>query len=249
MKIRTWVAVGLLGTVGWSTLAASAEPVQAAKVQRKVLVAPKGIRWGMTLAALTKVYESYFDDAYRPVFAKSQPGTAQQALEGELADKKDLLRRNHIEFGSLPTGVDQSALKPEYSYENGESMTKVRLNASLTRHFFFFNGKLWKIYDEYKLAEGGNLGANFEEAVAKLTESLGGKPKIVEPDFPKGRLFQEARWTDGTNYIRAVSRDPILAIVYTDQSIEESLAEHRRNKPRDPTAIDSSVRAVTSSGK
>ncbi len=249
MKIRNWVAIGLLGTIGWAAVGASAEPVQAAKITKKVLVAPKGIRWGMTSAALIKLYEGYFDDAYRPAFAKSEPGAAQQALETELSDKKDLLRRGQVEFGSLPTGVDQSALKPEYSYENGESMAKLRVNGSLTRNFFFFNGKLWKIYDEYKLSEGGNLGANFEEAVVKLTEMFGAKPKLVDADFPKGRMFQEARWTDGTTYVRAVSRDPILGIVYTDQSIEESLAEHRPNKPRDPTAMDSSVRSVTSGGK
>src|SRR5688572_202780 len=145
MKFRVY---GLLAAMGLTVAALSADPASASPVsvlgQKKatakaapkaatapalsgpakmggtLVLTPKGLVWGISVAQLAKIYDKVFDDEFVPLYKKTQPGVAMTALDSELADKKKLIRRNKIEFGNLPTGVDQSALKGEYSYGNKE---------------------------------------------------------------------------------------------------------------------------------
>jgi len=216
----------------------------AGEIKKRIALAPKGIRWGMSLENLAQLYDKLFEEEYVPLYKKAEPGTQMQALDSELADKKALLRRNKIEFGRLPTGVDQGPLKGEYSYNNGESMSRLKLKSGTERIVFMFDGKLWKIYDEHKLRNGGTLGASFKDAVAILTKKFGTAPVIVQPDYAKGRNFEEAVWKDSTSYIRAVNREPILGMVYADRNIQESLSTYRKNKAENPSAMDRDVSDV-----
>lgn len=248
MKLRVAVGVAALGIFlgGMATsLNAAPVPVDAAAAKKKVALAPEGLEFGLTLEGLSVMYSNYFESIYQESYAQAEPGPALEALEAEVGDKKALIKRNHIQFGNTPTGIDQSALKGEYTYGNGESLSRLRLNDRFTRNFFFFGNKLWKIYDEYDLTGGGNLGSNFEEAVAKLTQIFGAAPKRVTEDFAHGRMFQEARWKTETMLIRAVGRDPILGVVYSDLTVEENLENKRGNRAADPNALDRDVRSVT----
>lgn len=218
-----------------------------AKMQGTLVLTPKGLNWGISVTQLAKIYDKVFDDEFVPLYKKTQPGVAMTALDSELSDKKKLIRRNKIEFGTLPTGVDQSALKGEYSYGNKESMTRITLRTGVTRNFFFFSDKLWKVYDEHKLKKGGAYGENWEEAIQLLTKKYGGvEPYKLEPDYAAGRMFEEAQWQDkkGT-VIRAINRAPVIALVYADGNIHFNLAKHRTNKPPDPSAMDKDVASVT----
>ncbi|GMV19224.1 MAG: hypothetical protein HS104_14025 [Polyangiaceae bacterium] len=262
MKLRVF---GMLATISAVAIGLSAEPAAAqgkgkaakekkaeepeptgpAKMKGKLGLSPKGLGWNVTLEALAKVYDKVFDDEFMPLYKKAQPGPAMDALDAEVADKKQLLRRNKILFGDLPTGVDYSALKGEYTYGNKESMTKLTLRTGVTRNFFFFDDKLWKVYDEHKLRKGGPYGETWEEATELLTKKFGAKPYKLEPDFPKGRNFEELLWTDGTTVIRAINRAPIIGLVYQDAIIFANLPKHRPNKPKNPHAIDKDVAAAT----
>ena len=99
----------------------------AGQITKKFRLAPKGLQFGMSNELIAKLYDKVYDAEFLPLYKKVQPGVRMQALDSELADKKGALRRSRVEFGSLPTGVDQSALKGEYSYGNRESMTRMTL--------------------------------------------------------------------------------------------------------------------------
>jgi len=260
MKLRV---VGMLAAFGVAALTLSAEPVALAKGKEKkaaapaptgpakfkgrLVLSPKGLSWGDSIEAVAKLYDKEFDKEFLPLYKKAQPGPQMSALDAELRDKKALIRRSRIEFGSLPTGVDQSPLKGEYSYMNGEMMTKVKLRSGVMRYFFFFKNRLWKIYDEHKLRKGGPYGENWDEALKIITKKYGGvAPYKLEPDYAKGRNFDEAQWQDGTTVIRAINREPMLAMVYQDANIFFNLSKYRVNKPQDPHAIDKDVAAATS---
>src|SRR4051812_18419778 len=135
----------------------------AGVIEKVTPISPKGLRWGLTLEGVAKVYDKVIEDDYLPLLKKAQPGQEMIALEDEQKNKQGVLRRSRIDFGDIPTGVDYSPLKGEYSYRNAESMATLRLRSGTERHFFFFSDKLWKVYDEHKLAKGGPLGENFEE--------------------------------------------------------------------------------------
>jgi hypothetical protein len=209
--------------------------------------APKGLRFGLSLDELNTFYGKVWDQEFLTLFKKADP-SQHQALEYELQDKKALLKRNVVAFGKLPTGIDQSPLKGEYSYLNGESMTRFTQKSGTRRNFFFFKSRgLWKIYDEYKLRAGAPLGATFEEAVGMLEKKFGKKPKVLKADFEKGRPFEIAEWSDNRIIIRAVNRDyqKIVGIVYVDKETEADLDKLRSHKAA-PEPIDAAVKAATS---
>jgi hypothetical protein len=220
-------------------------PTGPAKMKGKLGLSPKGVAWGVALEQVAKIYDKTFDHEFVKLYKKAQPGTQMQALDSELADKKRLLRQHKIEFGVLPTGIDQTALKGEYSYGNKESMTRITLRTGVTRNFFFFEDKLWKVYDEHKLRKGGPYGENWEEALAILTKKYGAAPYKIDPDYAHGRNFEEAQWQDGTTVIRAVNRAPVIGLAYQDASIYFSLAKYRTHRIADPTAVDKDVAAAT----
>ena len=214
-------------------------------IEKVVGMPPKGLHWGLTLEGVAKLYDKVFEDEYLPLLKKAEPGNEMTALEDEQRNKQGILRRSRIEFGAIPTGVDQSPLKGEYSYRNSESMASLRLRSGTERHFFFFSDKLWKVYDEHKLTKGGTLGENFAEATKILTKKFGVVGKLVPADYDKGQPFDEMQWHDAEKTIRAVDRGNILGMVYADKTVQDNLAQYRKNKPEDLHEMDKDVAAAT----
>jgi len=255
MRLRLFVALFALGMASSALVVEPrvaqgkdkpAEKAGAPGVLDKAIgVSPKGLRWGLTLEGLAKLYDKVFEEEYLPLLRKAQPGNETLALEDEQKIKQGILRRGRVEFGDIPTGVDQSPLKGEYSYRNAESMATLRLRSGTERHFFFFSDKLWKVYDEHKLTKGGPLGENFEEATKILAKRYGVAGKLVPADFDKGQPYDEVQWRDPEKLIRAIDRGNILGMVYADRSVQENLAQYRKNKAQDLHEMDKDVAAAT----
>jgi hypothetical protein len=254
MKLSRYAALAALG-LGIGLLAAAERPAMAKApaasggsgvIEKSMQISPKGLRWGLSLEAIAKIYDGVIEQDMLPLFRKAQPGLELDALNEEQKNRKGALRRSRIEFGSTPTGVDSSALKGEYSYNNGESLAVITLPSGTKRHFFFFSDRLWKIYDEHKLKKDGNLGENFQEAVKALSKRFGAAPRMIQADYDKGRPFDEAEWKDPDKVIRAIDRGQTLAVVYSDRKIQEDLGHYRKTKVETgPEPIDKDVAAVT----
>ena len=211
---------------------------------KKFALSPEGLKWGLGIEGIAKLYDKVFDDEYLPLYKKAAPGPETEALDAELKQRKAELRRSKLEFGDTPTGVDQTSLKGEYSYANGESMGRLTLRSGTERYFFFFNDKLWKVYDEHKLKKGTPLGDTYEGAVKVLAGKFGGAPKKVPPSEKTGQLFEESVWTTPDMVIRAIDRGNIIAVVYADRSVQEDLPSRRKNKPKDEMGMDKDVAAA-----
>jgi hypothetical protein len=149
------------------------------------------------------------------------------------------LRRSKVDFGQTPTGVDQTPLKGEYSYANGESMGRMTLKSGTERYFFFFSDRMWKVYDAHKLRKGSPLGETYDEAVKKLGPRLGGPGKRV-PAGPN-QSFDETQWTTADMLIRAIDRGDVVAVVWADREIQEKLPSLRKNKMKDQHSMDPDV--------
>lgn len=226
------------------TKAAKAPPQgRVGELPKKVVLTPKGLAWGMSIKKISELYKHYFDAWALPLYKKVQPGVEMKELDSDVEDRKALIMRNKLEFGALPTGLDSTPLKGEYSYRNGESMTWLTLPNGTKRNFFFFDDKLWKVYDEHALKKGGKLGENYEEALKLLAKKLGAPPKMVEADF-KTVMFKEGTWENTEMLIRAIDRGDKLGLVYVDRSVQDSLAKYRKVKVQDDSGVDSSVSSV-----
>ena len=198
----------------------------------------------MSLESIAKLYDKTFDTEFLPLYKKASPGPETDALDAELKQRKSEVRRSKVEFGQTPTGVDQTPLKGEYSYANGESMGRMTLKSGTERYFFFFADKLWKVYDAHKLKEGTPLGASYAEAVKKLNTRFGSTGKKVPANYAVGQNFDETQWLTADMVIRAIDRGDVLAVAYCDREIQEKLPQMRRNKPKDQHSMDPDVAAA-----
>ncbi|WP_437690695.1 hypothetical protein [Sorangium sp. So ce176] len=221
--------------------AAPARPADPPATKKTIALTPPGIQWGMSTKQVAAVIDKMLDEAYVPRYKATSPGVKMRALDAELAEEKSAFRRSRIDFGKLPTGIDATPLKGEYTYLNKESMmTLIRDGGK--RHFFFIQDKLWKIIDEHALGEGNPRGKDFMSAVTKLASTFGLPGRVTPPDPDKGRYVTEVDWKDAATRFRAIERgDAEIAFAYEDLVTLSSLESLRPNKPTDANAIDPSV--------
>lgn len=213
--------------------------------KKPIVLIPAGIVWGMNHKQVAGVIDKLLDQAYKPIYQKTSPGVGMRALEAELAEEKSIFRRSLITFGSLPTGIDATPLKGEYTYLNKESMLTFG-RESTKMHFFFIQDKLWKIIDERKLGEGNPHGKDFLDVVIKLAAVYGTPGRVLPPDYDKGRNATEVDWKDNATHLRAIERgETAAAIVLEDNLTLGNLATLRANKPVEDSGIDPDVAAVT----
>ena len=171
----------------------------------------------------------------------------------------DAFDRGYISFdGSRPVGFDATGLKTEYSYKNGEGVITIEREGQRQLYFFVGvdksnpqnkkQGRLWKIYKEYRLSENGAMGKDFLSAANKLNAqfSVLGRVQQVNPD--QGVHFTSIDWADGAGvHVRAVDRSPegLVGVVTEDGNTLKNLASIRTNKTVDPTEMDPAIAAVT----
>ncbi|WP_438027557.1 hypothetical protein [Sorangium sp. So ce233] len=226
---------------GAAAAAAPARPAEPPATKKTIALTPPGIQWGMSTKQVAAVIDKMLDEAYVPRYKATSPGVKMRALDAELAEEKSAFRRSRIDFGKLPTGIDATPLKGEYTYLNKESMmTLIREGGK--RHFFFIQDKLWKIIDEHALGEGNPRGKDFASAATKLAAAFGVPGRVTLPDPDKGRYVTEVDWKDAATHFRAIERgESEIAFAYEDLVTLSSLESLRPNKPADANAIDPSV--------
>lgn len=208
-----------------------------------------GLKWGMSHAEVTKQFtqtNGVIWKDYDEKLAKARVGPEQTALEAEREQAKAAFSRSFIEFKDTPTGYDTTGIKNEYTYKNKEALMWIQRQGK-KRYFFFINDRLWKMYDEVPLAEGGPMGKSFIEAVNKINAQLNAQGRIQQPDPAKGVHATTVDWKDGANHLRAIDRsnDGTIGVVVEDNGTLSNLAALRPNKPADPNEIDPSIKAVT----
>jgi hypothetical protein len=235
-------AAGTPDKAGDKSKAPKSEAVTGGQFSKHIRLHPRGLNWGISLAELSRLYEKAFDREYIPLLKKAQPGVEMRGLEEELKDKKELIKRNALEFGDVPTGIDNTPLKGEYAYKNNESMTRLTHRDGTVRNFFFHRDRLWKVYDEYKFNTKVVRAADFDSEVAYVTKKLGGAPRKYE--IEKGRSFPEAVWSGKGMVVRAVDRGgDTVAFVYVDPDAQATV-EKSRPKAGDTGTVDTSVSDV-----
>lgn len=220
-----------------------------------------GFRWGMTPEDVTKEYTrvgGVIWKEYDKLLLKAQ-GPSVQAIEQDRQRLMDAFDRGYISFdGSRPVGFDATGLKTEYSYKNGEGVITIEREGQRQLYFFVGvdksnpqnkkQGRLWKIYKEYRLAENGPMGKDFLSAANKLNAqfSVLGRVQSVNPD--QGVHFTSIDWADGAGiHVRAVDRSPegLVGVVTEDGNTLKNLASIRTNKTVDPAEMDPAIAAVT----
>ncbi|MFO0760590.1 MAG: hypothetical protein U0359_29185 [Byssovorax sp.] len=217
----------------------AAEPPDAKK---GITLPIAGLAWGMSPKKVAEVIDKILDDDYRPLYKDTQPGVKMKALDAQLAEEKDQFRRSRIDFGKIPTGIDSTPLRGEYTYQNKEAMLSLTRQGE-TSYFFFIQERLWKVIVEVKLNDKSPLGKTFTEAAVKLSTQYGIPGRVLQPDA--NRASVEVDWKDANTHLRAIQRsDTALALAYEDLGTLANLSALRSFKPVEDNGIDPDVAAA-----
>jgi hypothetical protein len=137
-------------------------------------------------------------------------------------------------------------LKPEYSYNNKETLMQVT-RAGKTRDFFFIQDRLWKIIDELPLGDRQAWGKDFTEAATKLSKFYGVAGRVRDPDpSPNSeRGYTEIDWKDSATEVRAVDwQNGHFGLAFTDAQTHAQLGSLRSAKAVQSSGVDPSVQDV-----
>ncbi len=216
----------------------------APTVSKPVSIAPKELAWGISHKKLEAIYDKVVDDDYKERYKKVQPGVEMEALDAEVSEKKDIFRRSRIDFQNLPTGIDGTPLKPEYTYNNKEALMQIT-RAGKTRDFFFIQDRLWKVIDELPLGERAAWGKDFTEAAVKLSKAYGVPGRVREADPATSRMFTEIDWKDSATEVRAADwQNGKFGLVFQDASTVAQLGSLRSAKAVQTNGVDATVQDV-----
>ncbi len=228
--------------------AAPAAPVDPPMVKNQggIQLKPEGLRWGMTPEQLAEFFDRVIDKDYLPLYKRAQPGPQTTRLDAAVSEAKAAFRRSKVEFGSLPTGMDSTPLKGEYTYNNGESMMQLNRRGQGNRYFFFIKNQLWKIYDEVPLGEGRPLGATYVDALGKFATEFGVVGRVTEPDYEKGPFTKEVDWRDDKTHIRVADRSGmhVVGVIYEDRNVLANLGNYRTATVEDQNKLDPDIAAL-----
>lgn len=207
-----------------------------------------GLRWGMTKEEVVKAHTAVGGilwKEYDKKLATASVGPQMKALEQERDSSMRAFERTWVEFEGTPTGYDASGLRPEYSYRNKEALLQLQRGGKV-RYFFFFNNRLWKLYDAVPFA-GGTIGKTFADAVNMTNSKLGVAGRIIAPDPAQGRTQTQVDWRDQSSHMRLVDRagEGLTGIVLEELATVGNLGSLRAVKEANPLEMDPTIAAVT----
>jgi hypothetical protein len=226
----------------------AASAIAGAPMTKKAIALPiAGIAWGQSPKQVAAAIDKVIDEDHSASYKTVQPGVEMKSLDAQVAEEKSQFRRSRIDFGKLPTGVDATPLRGEYTYQNKETLMTLERRTGGKTHFFFIQDRLWKIIVEYKLTPASQIGKTYMDAMVKLTTIYGVPGRVTPPDDKHWAV--EVDWKDGVTHIRAIQRnDTAFGLAFEDNATVASLDALRPNKPVVDDGIDPAVAAAVRGG-
>jgi hypothetical protein len=128
--------------------------------QKKALGELMGaFKFGMTKDEVIATLSRQIEERYTEQIKGTSDVYAQDKLRKEKNKEITRIKQSYVEFKGSKTGWDVSLIDEEFAHNTGESMLVFWENAggkNQRRFFFFFEGKLWKMFiaiDTKQLAE------------------------------------------------------------------------------------------------
>jgi hypothetical protein len=211
-----------------------------------------GVAFGMSTDQVARLYDRWWDRRFVAKYRKANPGPKTRELDYQLEEQKKVLRRVAAFDGRTAT-YDKADFREEFAHGNAEVMTSTKVlrrgtgadgkPVSYIRRFFYFQDKLWKTYDEYRLEPQGLLGADFKEATERVAASLG--PTAKRTRGPTSQ-WESVMFDAGTTRVRVIKlAADRVAVVRADNALTKSVLDGRaRHVPPPEAGLDDDTRAA-----
>ncbi len=109
-----------------------------------------GFKFGMTKDEVIAVFSQQLDDGYDERINATTDITAQDRLRRDRKNEINRLQSSYVSFeGTKPSPWDVSIVEDQFAHNTGEAMLERwdnEVGKNQRRFFFFFQGKLWKMF-------------------------------------------------------------------------------------------------------
>ncbi len=234
------------------TSAAGGPAGAAAPAAAQVELEADGVTFGMSSDQVARLYDRWWDRHFVAKYRKANPGPKTRELDYQLEEQKKVLRRISNFDGRTATH-DKADFREEFAHGNGETMSTTKVlrrgagadgkAVSYTRRFFFFQDKLWKIYDEYRLDAQSPLGADFKQATERVAATLG--PTAKKTRGPTSQ-WESVVFDAGPTRVRVIKLAPErVALVRADSALTKTVLDGRaKHVPAAEGGLDEDTQAA-----
>lgn len=215
-------------------------PPVTAEHKKKLAELMGAYKFGMTKEEVLGVLQKQLDERYAEQIAATTDVSVQDRLRREKKQELDRVRKTFVSFEGTKTGWDVSLIEEQFAHNTGESMLVYWENQNgknQRRFFFFFEGKLWKMFLSLDTSLLPEDKRNFE-SFQGVMEGLYGAG-LVEP----GKIT----WETSDFHVQALDRlkaYDALALVLWDPATQKSVAQVRKDKAPPAAAEDNVLKSV-----
>jgi hypothetical protein len=200
-----------------------------------------GFKFGTSKEEVIAVFSKQLDERYDDKIKATTDITAQDRLRRDKKNEVTRLQQSYTTFDSTKTSPwDVSIVEEEFAHNTGESMLERWENQggkNQRRFFFFYEGKLWKMFvslDVSFLSEDNKNFAAFRSAM---------EAKYGSGDVEDGRIS----WRTEDFEARAIDKlktYDALALVIEDARIARQVAAMREEKAPPRHETNAVIKAV-----
>ena len=200
-----------------------------------------GFKFGMTKDEVIAVFSKQLDERYDDKIKQTTDIAAQDRLRRDKKNEISRLQQSYVAFdGTKSSPWDVSIVEGEFAHNTGEAMLERWENQNgknQRRFFFFYEGKLWKMFvslDVSILPEDKKNFATFRSVM---------EGKYGPGDVERGRII----WRTDEFEARAIDKlksYDALALVIEDARVRPQVVAIREAKAPPPHETSSVIKAV-----
>ncbi len=197
-------------------------------------------KMGMTKDEVIGILTKQLDDAYAEKITATNDINTQDKLRAEKKEKIADVTKTYVEFNGQKTGWDVSIIDDQFARNTGESMLVYWENSggkNQRRFFFFYEGKLWKMF----------LGLDSTQ-IAADQRNFDVFRKSMEGRFGAGMVDATGEeWATSDLDVKALDRlrfYDAFCLVVTDPKQAKTVASTRVEKAPPPPKDDAIMKTV-----
>jgi hypothetical protein len=219
-------------------------PPVSAEGKKKLADLYGGFKFGMSKDDVLGVLRKQLDQQYEERIKATTDVRAQDNLRAEKRSELARVSKSYEEFKGPPAGLDVSIIEGEFARNTGEAALDRWENSggkNQRRFFFFYEGRLWKMFISLDVSILPADKKNFETFERVMQGQYGAGD--VEPGL--------ITWRTDEFHVRAMDKlrsHDALALVIEEPRIKKELIALRESKAPPKKETSSVIKAVLEDG-
>jgi hypothetical protein len=201
-------------------------------------------KFGMSKDEVLGVVKKKLEERYKEQIEATTDIATQDKLKRQKKEELDRVSKTFVAFEGTKSGWDVSLIEDQFAHRTGESMLTQWENQNgknNRRFFFFFEGKLWKMFISLDTSMLPADKQNFETVQSVMEANYGAG--LVEP----GKIT----WETSEFHVQALDKlkaYDALALVLWDPAVAKTVEQVRKDKAPPPEVQNGVIKQVLDKG-